>query len=356
MNRAKPAPGAADRSWRVREAGPGDLDLIRELYRAVRGANRPAAYDRWRYLDSPGGPAPGTLALDGGRAVGFYTLGPAPLGIGPATIAGAQSMDTMTHPDFRGRGVFVALARACFEIAAARGIRLLYGFPNRASFPGFVRRLGWTHAGGIPHWIRPVRPSHHPRLARWPAPLGWLADTAARAWPAGRQGAYDVAAGLVDAGRLARLAEGAEDAGFCRVARPPAWLAWRYANEAAQGYEEVTAARDGTVRAAAVWGMQDDSWGAARDGRAHLVELHGAEAAARQAALAEMIARAEARGAWLLETVGNAPAMVETLRRAGFISHRKAPLIVRALGAERFAPDPRAARNWRIQGGDLDTF
>lgn len=340
-------------SWRVREAEPGDLDLIRDLYRAVRGQNRPETYDRWRYLASPFGPAPGTLAVADGRAVGFYTLWPTPLRIGSAAVAGAQSMDTMTHPDFRGQGVFVALARACFELAHERGIRLLYGFPNGESFPGFVRRLEWTHAGDIPHWIRPIRPSRFPRL---PAPLGLLADAAALLWPTGRKGDYDVGSGPADPPRLSSLAEESDAAGLCRVDRTAAWLAWRYASEAARGYEWITAAQEGTIRAAAVWGMQDDSWGTGRDGRAHLVELSGADPAAREAALAHVISRAHARGAGLLETVTNAPETIRTLRRAGFVAHRSAPLIVSALGDATFAPEPRAARHWRIMGGDLDTF
>ena len=340
-------------SWCVREAGPNDLDLIRDLYRAVRRDSRPEAYDRWRYLESPYGPTPGTLAVEGGRAVGFYTLWPTPLLIGSAAVAGAQSMDTMTHPDFRGQGIFVALARACFELATARGIQLLYGFPNNESFPGFVRRLEWTHVGDIPHWVRPIHPSRHPRLS---ATLGFLADAATAVWPTGRTRDYNVAAAPVDPTGLSTLGGDSEVAGMCRVHRGPAWLAWRYARAAAQGYEWIAAAKDGTIRAIAVWGMQDKTWGKSRDGRAHLVELSGADADAREAALAGVIARARVRGAWILETVSNAPATIRTLRRAGFVAHRSAPLIVRPLGNVSFESDPREGRHWRIMGGDLDTF
>lgn len=342
-----------ERIWRVRAAGPGDIELIRELYRAVRGDNRPVTYDRWRYLDSPYGSTPGAMAVEGGRAVGFYPVWPAPLRIGWESIPGAQAMDIMTHPDFRGQGVFMAMAKACFEIAAQRGIRLLYGFPNAASYPGHVRRSGWTHAGDVPHWMRPIRPSRHPRM---PAPLGPMADATAAMWPTGRTRDYDVAASPADPARLSALGEDSEVAGLCRVKRDPAWLAWRYARAAAQDYEWIAAAKDGTIRAIAVWGMQDETWGKSRDGRAHLVELSGADAGAREAALAGVIARARARGAWLLEGVTNAPATIRSLRRAGFVAHRSAPLIVRPLGDAAFAPDPREGRHWHIMGGDLDTF
>lgn len=341
------------RAWIVRESGPSDVDLIRDLYRVVRGAARPAAYDHWRYIASPLGPVPGALAMEGGRAVGFYTLWPTPLRVGATDVAGAQSMDTMTHPDFRGQGIFIALARACYEIASARGIRLLYGFPNSESYPGFVRRLDWIHAGDIQHWIRPIRPSRNPRL---PTPLRWPADAIAALWPSGSRHGYDVATGLADPGRLTALVAEESAGGHCRVDRTSAWLAWRYGAKAAQGYEWIMASTQSQTRAVAVWGMQDEFWGGARDGRAHLVELSGADAGARAAALTETIARARARGAWLLETVTNAPEKINALRRAGFISHRAAPLIVRTLGDAAFTPSPLKGKHWRIMGGDLDTF
>ena len=349
------------RTWRVREAGPDDLDLIRELYRAVWGYNRPAAYDRWRFLDLPWGTIPGALAVEGDRAIGFYPVWPAPLRLDRAAVPGAQLMDIMTRPDFRGQRVIVALAEAGFEIAAARGIRLLYGFPNPANLRGHVRRFGWTHAGDIPHWVRPIRPSRHPRLA----PLGTLADLAARLWPTGRKRDYVLAAGPVDPAGLSALAEDGAAPGPCRVEREPAWLAWRYAGGSAQGYDWIAATKDEKIRAAAVWGMRDETWGQVRDGRAHLVELWGADARAREAALAAVIGRARERGAWLLETVTNDPETIRTLKRAGFVAHRRAPMIVRPLGtATSFvgpptggtAPDPRDVKNWRIVGGDLDTF
>ena len=44
-------------------------------------------------------------------------------------------MDTMTHPDYQGQGVFTKLAKACYDITAIDGYRVLYGFPNPYSYP-----------------------------------------------------------------------------------------------------------------------------------------------------------------------------------------------------------------------------
>jgi GNAT superfamily N-acetyltransferase len=266
-------------------------------------------------------------------------------------------MDTMTHPDFRGRGVFVALARACIEIAAARGIRVLYGFPNDQSYPGFVRRLEWGDTGGIPHWIRPIRPSRHPKLSKGPgAILGHVADGIAALWPMGERDAHHVkVTPCGDQGASGLLRElGADD--LWRVDRTPEWLAWRYSAAAAQGYERIEILNGDSIRAAAVWGMRDDSWGANKDGRAHLVELSGSDPLTCSAALAQVIRRAKSQGAWLLETVTNRSKLIQALRRAGFVSHRAASLIVRTLGSMDGLPESRNSDRWCIMGGDLDTF
>lgn len=57
----------------------------------------------------------------------------------------AQSGDTMTHPDHRGKGLFIRLAKATYELARESGIQFIFGFPNSNSYPGFVNKLGWTH-------------------------------------------------------------------------------------------------------------------------------------------------------------------------------------------------------------------
>ena len=111
--------------WTVREASAADLDAIRELYLAVWGYNRPRQYDQWRYLTPPDGICPVTLAVDGARLAGAYTVWPVKIRIGNESVLGAQSMDTMTHPEYGRQGVFSVLAEACYEAAAARGFEVL---------------------------------------------------------------------------------------------------------------------------------------------------------------------------------------------------------------------------------------
>ncbi|TSJ43193.1 GNAT family N-acetyltransferase [Mucilaginibacter corticis] len=75
--------------------------------------------------------------------IAFYGLVPTLLWYKGGTILAAQSVDTMTHPDYRGLGLFVKLAEQTYRICGAEGIRLIFGFPNQNSFPGLANKLGW---------------------------------------------------------------------------------------------------------------------------------------------------------------------------------------------------------------------
>ena len=119
---------------------------------------------RWRYVENPAGPAVIELAWDGRRLVGHYALSLAKLTCGGEPLRAIQSMLTMTHPDYRGRGIFAAIARSAYARAAADGIELLFGFPNRASHSGFLRKLGWHTVYEIPMLRLPLARVPLPKL------------------------------------------------------------------------------------------------------------------------------------------------------------------------------------------------
>lgn len=78
-----------------------------------------------------------------GDLAAYYGLYPATLQRGGVRYAGAQSGDTMTHPEHRKQGLFVTLAQHTYALAASLGIETIYGFPNANSLPGFRKHLGW---------------------------------------------------------------------------------------------------------------------------------------------------------------------------------------------------------------------
>jgi len=114
--------------------------------------------------------------------------------------------------------------------------------------------------------------------------------------------------------------------------------------------------RAGKVFAAGVWGMRNSTWHKNADGRAHLMELFGTDPAGLEALLAAIIDRAWLRHAWLIETITNVHSVTAALRRAGFVRHRMAPFIIRALATRVLAGNIHDHASWRIMGGDIDTL
>ena len=87
----------------------------------------------------------GFLAFHNNIPVAFYGVIPTIVSINKKAVLAAQSCDTMTHPDYQKKGLFVELAKQTFDFAKQSGIHFIFGFPNQNSFPTFIKKLGFTH-------------------------------------------------------------------------------------------------------------------------------------------------------------------------------------------------------------------
>jgi hypothetical protein len=85
--------------------------------------------------------------------IAFYAVVPCFIQFNEKIILAAQSSDTMTHPGYRNKGLFIELALLTFQLCRAEGIKLLFGFPNQNSLPGFVNKLGWQRTGTLDCFI-----------------------------------------------------------------------------------------------------------------------------------------------------------------------------------------------------------
>jgi len=91
------------------------------------------------------------------RPIAFYGVIPCFIRLADKIILAAQSADTMTHPEYRNKGLFVELALLTFQLCHDAGIKLLFGFPNQNSLPGFVNKLGWQITERMDCFIIPVK-------------------------------------------------------------------------------------------------------------------------------------------------------------------------------------------------------
>ncbi|HTE00446.1 MAG TPA: GNAT family N-acetyltransferase [Mucilaginibacter sp.] len=68
----------------------------------------------------------------------------------------AQSADTMTHPKYRFKGLFVQLANLTFDLCTEEGVSIIFGFPNQNSLHGFLSKLKWQMTETMDCYIIPV--------------------------------------------------------------------------------------------------------------------------------------------------------------------------------------------------------
>lgn len=108
-----------------------------------------AEYLSWLYVENPHGRVIGTDAFDGDRLAAHYAIMPRKYVIGERHYSAALSINTATHPEHQGRGLFTKLAEATYSAAADGGVAFVIGAANANSVGGFTRKLGFEGLGQI---------------------------------------------------------------------------------------------------------------------------------------------------------------------------------------------------------------
>lgn len=116
------------------------------LSKSFQGFKPTIDYLNWLYFENPRGSVFGFDAYDGQTLVAHYACI-------PIKISGFQnnsllSLNTATHPDYQGRGLFRVLADKTFESAAEKFANVI-GVANSKSIGGFVKHLGFSAIGNL---------------------------------------------------------------------------------------------------------------------------------------------------------------------------------------------------------------
>lgn len=335
-------------SLTVREGRAEDSAQLQSLFAKVFGYDRGERHYRWKLNANPAGAPVVVVAEDAGRIVGQHALWPNRFRAGSETVSGAQSIDAMVHPDYRGQGMFTRLGKEAMGAAADRGIEVLVAFPVAASLPGFIRSLGWQHVGDLTRSVRPLRPSQHPRVPPW---AGRAADGVARLLPRGAPSGIQTRADKPTAAALTALvAAGDRNVSGWRWEKDAAYLSWRFAEGAGRCYHWSCAYRNEALTAVAVWGID------AQHGHAFLAELVGTDEASVRAVLALAIDQAWAAERPAIFAVGLRDGLHPILRRASFVPRGNLPVMVRQLSTRPLPVDVHNSAAWTIFGADLDTM
>jgi GNAT superfamily N-acetyltransferase len=91
----------------------------------------------------------GADAWDGERLAAHYVACPLEARIDGQLVKGLVSLNTATHPDYQGRGLFTKLAEAAYALGAEAGYSFVIGVANANSTPGFLRRLAFQDVGRL---------------------------------------------------------------------------------------------------------------------------------------------------------------------------------------------------------------
>src|SRR5882757_11194374 len=134
-----------NKDYRIGRLNKTNLGDVEELYKAVYGSARPAYFFQKKYDTAyTGTEYLGYIAYNRQEmAIAYYGVMPCFVQYDNKIILSAQSGDTMTHPQYRNKGLFVELCNRTVELCKEEGVRFLFGFPNQNSYPGFVNKLGW---------------------------------------------------------------------------------------------------------------------------------------------------------------------------------------------------------------------
>ncbi len=121
-----------------------------DLYTLCFGVEMKDCEVAWRYLENPYRDILSCVAMDEGRLVANYSASPIELSYRGKPVKAALSLNTMTHPDYSGRGLFVKLAEQVYRRLYKTGYQMILGFPNNLSNRTFVGKLGWKDICIVP--------------------------------------------------------------------------------------------------------------------------------------------------------------------------------------------------------------
>ena len=144
----------------VPSRNPEDLSAIITLLRLSLGegsTEKSEDFWRWKHVDNPFGPSPVLVADDNGRIAGVRAFMRWTWQSRERSYRALRAVDTATHPDYRGQGIFKKLTLQLISECLEEGDDFIFNTPNEQSRPGYLK-MGWEQLGKLPVRMAPLRP------------------------------------------------------------------------------------------------------------------------------------------------------------------------------------------------------
>lgn len=133
----------------IRRASNEDIPGIIALLKISLGESlmpKTEAFWRWKHIQNPFGESMVLLAEENGQIIGVRAFMNWEWNFGGKIYKAVRAVDTATHPDHQGKGIFKKLTLAGLEIVKSLGTVFVYNTPNQKSKPGYLK-MGWREQG-----------------------------------------------------------------------------------------------------------------------------------------------------------------------------------------------------------------
>jgi len=337
----------------------GDERALLGLFQNAFG--RPTTEDHWRWKlkQQPSAVENVWLAVFDDKPVFQYAGIPTRFWLSQTPASTMVSVDTMTAPEFRRRGLLTQVAGRVYAEWRERGIAFVIGLPNE-KWGSRASALGWQALFPLQWLVRPLRPEailarrlNVPflREATFPAAM-WNRFLKGRV----RRDPRVTTEPILHAGdAFDEFWDSCKAEWMFSTVRDRAWVDWRFLSSPTHAYQLTLARRDGKPSGYCVHSLTSTQ------GRtsANLVELFVARTdyATRDTLLSELIESLlalKAEALFTLAVPGTPPC--SWLRRVGFFPRHAFSVQLVPLSAELPMAAMHDPNHWNLTGADFDVI
>jgi len=341
----------------VRPFRRDDRPGVRRVLEATYGSEAPPAEGyHWWSFGCPDATSGFMVAETNDAIVGVQPMNILPYHDGCKHFKGGLLTGVAVHPEFRRRGIFSALVKACEKEAWRQDAAFVNTMPNERSRPGFLK-LGYTDLGQRYLLARPVQSAQ--AGARIVPGLGWLIGAAA----GGIQKALKPTS--VEEGLSVRVAErpspevpklALQHAAIfpgLRMGRSAEWWHWRFLESPTRRYHILEARTDqGALAGVGVYTIASRGWHKIT----YLVDLVVSTEQALQAIVHRLCENAATEECHAVGVVVSSIPLAKALVRAGLWIDPAWLPIKKFYSVVRFNPACDVPQAWHSLRGWYQTF
>lgn len=346
-------------SYTIRPWRPGDEVELTQLFERTFGRTISPEHWRWKLQSEPCSFDNVWLAASEARPIFQYAGIPIRFNLAGTAVRAVVSVDTMTAPQFRRRGLLTQVAQQAYSAWRAANIAFVIGLPNE-NWGSRAQALGWQPLFPLQWLVRPLRPQVIlARRLKWPALE--RASLLGAAWNAALKHRVRPAADVtVERTQQAdsvfdRIWERCNADWMFSTVRDHRWVEWRFLAAPSRHYVISIARRRTEPTGYLAHTILHSDAGAA----AYLAELYAARADddTRNSLLAVLIDDLRATPAAALHVLAiPGTAEFSWLLRAGFLPRHAFPVQFVPLAPDLPVGRMSDRQQWNLTGADFDVI